>query len=291
MKKTILKSLFIFIALFGLPNLNAQQITFPQPSPLCNVSQNFAIGKIEISYSRPSLRGRSVFGNIVPFNEVWRTGANSATTINFTEDVNINSQIVKAGKYGLLTIPAKDNWTIILTKDLNVTSAEDYKKENDVVRISAEPKLLSSAVETFTIDINNFTNTNANIDLTWENTKVSFAVTMNYDEKLSQQIEKTMGKDTRPYHSAASYYFDNKKDLNKATEWINKAVEINPAAYWSWLLKAKIHKANGDIKGALLAANSGLEKAKAESDNLYIGYLQTFINETTPLTQPKGKKK
>lgn len=290
MKKIILTLGMSAALLFGSNQISAQ-ITFPQPSPLCNVSQAFGIGKIEISYSRPGMRGRKIFGDLVPFNEVWRTGANSATNITFSEDVKIKGTVVKAGKYGLLSIPGKDNWTVILTKDLNVTSAADYKQENDVLRITTAPVLLSSAVETFTIDVTNITTSSATVEIKWENTLVSFGIDMDFDEKLTAQIEKTMGRDTRPFHAAAGYYFDNKKDLTKALGWINKAVEMNPGAYWSWLLKTKIQKAMGDNKGALATAQTGLEKAKSSNDNLYTKYHQTLIDELTPLVNTKGKKK
>ncbi|MFN4083128.1 MAG: DUF2911 domain-containing protein [Bacteroidia bacterium] len=290
MKKLLIA--FGISSLLILGSTSAQaQITFPQPSPLCNVTQHFGIGKIEISYSRPSMRGREIFGKLVPFNEVWRTGANAATTISFTDDVVINKQTVKAGKYGLLTIPGKENWTIILTKDLNVTSGAAYKQENDVLRISVEPKLLSTPVETFTIDVYNISTKDATIAVKWENTLVEFGISMDFDEKLTKQIENTMARDSRPFHSAANYFFENNKDLKKATEWINKAVELNPNAYWSWLLKAKIHKATGDYKAALDAATTGFNKAKADNDNLYMGYNQAVINEVTPLVHLKGKKK
>lgn len=290
MKKYIATLSLAAMLALGSNQTNAQ-ITFPQPSPTCNISQNFGTGKIEISYSRPGVKGRNIFGEIVPFNEVWRTGANSATTITFSDDVTINKTDVKAGKYGLLTIPGSEKWTVILTKDLNITSAQDYKQENDVVRVMVEPELLSQAVETFTIDINNFKSNEAVIEIKWRNTSVSFLVKTDVDTKLNKQIDDVMAKDTRPYHSAANFYLDNGKDLNKALEWATKATEINPNAYWSFYLKAKIQKALGDYKSAIATSNQSLEKAKTAGDNSYVKNNEKLIAELTAKAPVKGKKK
>ena len=133
----------------------SQSIPFPQPSPTTSISQNFATSKIELSYSRPSAKGRKVFGNVVPFGKVWRTGANGATTIQFHEDVKVNGTDVKAGKYGLLSIPGENEWVVIITKDLDVTSPDAYKQENDVLRVNVKVGATKDYTETFTIELNN----------------------------------------------------------------------------------------------------------------------------------------
>src|SRR5688572_20368458 len=147
MKKIFLLALASCIFFYS----EAQQLNTPQPSPTATIKQNFALSSIEISYSRPGVKGRKVFGDLVPYGKVWRTGANNATTITFGEDVMIGGKKVAAGKYGLLTIPDKKNWTIIISKQLDVTSPTAYKQDQDVVRYEAKTMDLEQPIESFTI--------------------------------------------------------------------------------------------------------------------------------------------
>jgi tetratricopeptide (TPR) repeat protein len=267
MKKFIL--LASFAACLSLGSASAQSIPFPQPSPAATISQNFATSKIELSYSRPSAKGRKVFGEVVPFGKFWRTGANSATTINFGEDVKINGTDVKAGKYGLLSYPGESEWTIILTKDLTVTSEDAYKKENDVARFTVKTEKLNDYCETFTIELNNIRNDAADLVIKWEQTTVRLKIMSFYDDRITKQIGDVMGKDSRPYFGAANYYYENNKDLNQALVWVNKAVEANPKAYWVLLLKAKIQKGLKDYNGAIETSNKSIELAKEGTDEAY----------------------
>lgn len=265
-----MKNYLLTLALAGSMAVSAQSITFPQPSPTASFSQNFATSKVEVSYSRPSAKGRKVFGDLVPYGKLWRTGANGATTITFGEDVQINGADVKAGKYGLLSIPGEGEWTIIITKDLTVTSESAYKQENDVTRFAVKSTRLNDAVETFTIEMANLQNKEADVVLKWENTAVSFKVASNYDAKLSKQIEETMAKDTRPYSQAASYYLETGKDLNKALEWINTAIASYPKAYWNLYTKAKIQNAMKDYNGAMATSTESWTIAKESGDGSYM---------------------
>jgi hypothetical protein len=294
MKKTQL-ILTAAIALFAATFVNAQTIPFPQPSPAATVSQNFATSKIEISYARPSARGRKVFGDVVPFGKFWRTGANAATTISFGEDVKVNGQDVKAGKYGIITFPGENEWTIVLTKDLNVTSEDAYKKENDVARFQVKPAATASFIETFTIEVSNMKNDACDIEIKWERTVVTLKVAANYDDRLMKQIGEVMNKDTRPYYGAANYYFENGKDLNQALVWVNKAVEANPKAYWVLLLKAKIQRGLKDYDGAITTATQSMEIAKADNNDTYVKNNERLIAEIKALPDykpaPAKKKK
>lgn len=285
----------MFAAALGVSVAFAQSIPFPQPSPSATVSQSFATSKIEISYSRPGAKGRKVFGDVVPFGKFWRTGANAATTISFGEDVKINGMEVKAGKYGLLSYPGETEWTIILTKDLNVTSEDGYKKENDVARFMVKPSRLASMVETFTIEIGNLKNNECDLELKWENTAVSLKVTTDYDARITKQIDETMAKDTRPYFGAANYYFENNKDLKKALEWVSKAADANPKAYWVLLLKAKIQKALKDYNGAMATSQQSLDLAKADNNDSYIKNNEKLMAEIKAMPDykpaPEKKKK
>ncbi len=287
------KLLLSGILSLGLLAAEAQSIPFPQPSPLATNTQAFATSKIEWNYSRPSAKGRKVFGNVVPFGKVWRTGANGATTIQFYEDVTFGGTAVKAGKYGLLSIPTESEWTVILSKDLDVTSPDAYKKENDVARVSVKPTSLKDYVETFTIELSNIRPAECRLVIKWEQTAVAVEIAASYDERLMKQIETVMAKDTRPYYGAANYYYENGKDLKQALAWINKSLEANPKAYWVWLLKAKIQKGLKDYAGAMESSAKSLELAKADNDDAYIRHneaLQAEIKAMPDYVAPKKKK-
>lgn len=288
-----MKNYLLTLALAGSMAVNAQSVTFPQPSPTASFSQNFATSKVEVSYSRPSAKGRKVFGDLVPFGKLWRTGANGATTISFGEDVQINGADVKAGKYGLLTIPGETEWTVIITKDLTVTSESAYKQENDVTRFAVKTARLNDAVETFTIEMANIQNKQANVVIKWENTAVSFEVVSNYDARLSKQIEESMAKDTRPYSQAASYYLESGKDLNKALEWINIAIASYPKAYWNLYTKAKIQNAMKDYNGAMASSTESWNLAKEGGDGSYMKNNEKLQAEITanPAYKPAPAKK
>src|SRR5512143_405232 len=178
--------MFVFLKLFDLQklifcavmaglcfSLEAQTLKTPAPSPPQTIKQDFGISSIELSYSRPGIKGRKVFGDLVPYGKVWRTGANNATTIDFADDVTIGNTKVPAGKYGVLTIPDKDNWTIIVTKQTDVTNPADYKQENDMVRVSVKPVALRDKIETFTMQFANVKPSTCELQLMWENIEVA----------------------------------------------------------------------------------------------------------------------
>jgi hypothetical protein len=249
---------------------DAQQLRTPQPSTTQNIKQDFGLGNMELTYSRPNAKGRKVMGDLVPFDKVWRTGANQATVITFSDDVSIGGTAVKAGKYGVLTIPGATEWTWIITKDLNVTSPSAYKQENDVVRVKARPINMPGKMETFTFQFANISNTACELHLMWENTAVALPISTDVDGKVMKQIDDIMNKDNRPYYAAASYYFDNGKDLNQARAWVDKAIETNPTAFWMTLLKARIHAKQGDNAGARAMCDKTIELATAAKNDDYI---------------------
>ncbi len=255
-------------AVFTLTLLKAQTLTTPQPSPTQIVKQNFGVGSIELNYSRPAKKGRKVMGDLVPFGKVWRTGANAATTLTFSEDVTIGGTAIKAGKYGMLTIPDANKWIIIISKDVTVNQPSDYKPENDVVRVDADVSTTTSMIENFTINFADITGSSCNVELMWENTYVKFPITTGTDAKVMAQIDNLMNKDNKPYFNAASYYYDNGKDLNQALGWVNKALETNKEAFWMYLLKARIHKKLGDKIASKAAAITCKDLAiKAKNDD------------------------
>lgn len=265
-------------AMLTAGSLSAQQLKVPAPSPLQTVKQAFALSDITIEYCRPSAKGRVVYGDVVPFGKIWRTGANGATKITFGEDVKVEGQDVKAGTYALYSIPNKDSWDLMLYKDLNLGgNVAEYKQENELIRFKGKVNTLTQKVETFTIGLNDMSATSSSIEILWENTRVSFNVTADIDGKIMKNIENTVVKDSRPYFQAATYYYENNKDLTLALDWVNKSATANPKAYWIFMLKAKIQLKMNDKKGAIVTANQVITLATADKDDAYVAQAQKLI--------------
>ena len=255
----------------------AQNVKMPAPSPTQTVKQDFALSYVEVNYSRPAVKGRTIMGDLVPYGKVWRTGANSATTITFGDDVNFGGKAVKAGKYGLLTIPGQSEWTIILTKDLNVTSPSAYKQENDVVRITTQPMEMPFSVESFLISFDEVLPSSMNMLLLWDKTAVPVNITADIDGKITAQLDEAMKGEKKPYFQAASYYFESGKDLKKALEWADAATKENPKAFWIYHLKAKIQAKSGDKAGAKATALQSIELAKEAKNDDYVALNNKLI--------------
>lgn len=236
-------------------------LKFPAASPAQTIKQEVGISAISVEYSRPSGNGRTIFGGVVPFDQFWRTGANGPTKITFDSDVVIGGSKVQAGTYCLFTYPSKNEWNIVLNKNLNVRSQADHNKDLDVANFKVKSTTTAGKTEVFTIDFAKVASNLAIIELKWENTAVAFDVTFDYDQQLTTSIEKALATDTRPYYQAARYYFENKKDLKKAFEWVTIAYDQQPYAYWVGMLKAKIQLELKDKKGALMT----LEAVKKNS--------------------------
>lgn len=267
------------IAVMSTTSIQAQ-LKVPAPSPLQTVKQAFALSDITIEYSRPGAKGRVIYGDVVPFGKVWRTGANASTKITFGEDVKVEGNAVTAGTYALYTVPNKDSWEIMLYKDLTLGgNVAEYKKENEVIRFTVKPTALTEKVETFSIDVANVTASSASIELNWEKTRVAFSVVADIDSKIMKNIDNALANDTRPYFQAASYYYDNNKDLTKASEWINKAIEANPKAFWMVMLKAKIQAKQGDKKGSSATAEQVITLAKEAQNDDYVKMAEKLIAE------------
>ncbi len=260
--------------------LHAQTLKVPAPSSSQVLKQGFGIGEVTIDYSRPSAKGRVIFGDLVPFGKIWRTGANAATKLTFSEDVTVDGKPVTAGTYALYSIPAKDAWEIILYKDLTLGgNVGEYKAENELMRFKASTSVYPLFVETFTIDVTNVTPKTASIELRWEKTAVSFKIASDFDAKVMKNIETAVIEDKRPYFQAANYYYENDKDLNKALEWVNKAIEQNPKGFFIVHLKAKILLKQKDFKGAIAAAEQSLALSKEAKNDDFIKMNEKLIEE------------
>ncbi|MFD2144390.1 DUF2911 domain-containing protein [Mucilaginibacter antarcticus] len=257
----------------------AQSLVTPQASPTQTITQNFSVGTIELSYSRPALKGRKLGVELAPFGKVWRTGANNATTLKFTDDVTIGGVLLKAGKYGFLSIPGATEWTLIITKDVTVTQPDQYKQANDVVRVKATPVKLGNKVETLSINFGNITGTSCDVQLMWDNTMVSLPISIDTDAKVMKQITDVFSKDNKPYYAAAQYYYDNGKDIAKAKEWIDLATAdpANAKAFFMYMLKARIYKKAGYETGAKAAAEKTIATATEAKNDEYVKMAQDLI--------------
>lgn len=259
--------------------VTAQGLRTPAPSPTTTVKQDFALSSIELSYSRPAKKGRTIFGDLVPYGKVWRTGANSATTLTFGEDVTIGGKTVKAGKYGLLTIPGASDWTVILSKQLDVISPAAYKQDQDLLRVTVPTAQLPMSIENFTIMFGNITSSTCEIWMMWDQTFVALPVSVDVDSKVMAQINTIMSQDGRPYFNAALYYMDNNKDLNKALEWFNKAAEQQPDAYWVLYQKASCLAKLGRKADAIATAQKSIELAKKGQNDDYVKLNEDLIRK------------
>ncbi|MES2588698.1 MAG: DUF2911 domain-containing protein [Bacteroidota bacterium] len=273
------KIAFLAALLISVTTSFGQQLKTPAKSPFCSVKQAVGLADVTVEYCRPSKSGRVVFGDVVPFDKIWRTGANASTKITFGEDVKVNGQALKAGTYALYTFPGKEEWKIVFNKDLTLWGDDGYNDSLDAATILVKTQKLAETVETFTIQFSNTKTTQLTTDLTWENTKVSFDITVEIDEKLTKNIEAAMSQDKRPYHQSAQYFYDNKKDMKKALEWATKAFEINPNAYWSAVLKAKIQLELKDTKGAIATAETAKKLAEADEDGSYVKQAEEIIKQ------------
>lgn len=252
------------------------QVKMPAASPTQTLIQDFGLGKIEIVYSRPSLKGRSVFGKgslLAPTGIVWRTGANGATKVTFSDPVTIGDKTLAAGSYGLFTIPGEKEWTIIFNSNSKGWGSFSYTESEDVVRVKAVPETTSNSTETFTIGIGEITPETASLYLKWGKTLVGIPIKTDIKPVIRKQIEASTSGATAngaAYQAAANFYFDMDKDYDKALVYVDKAIAIDAKAYWLYLLKAKTLKELGDKKGAKASAETCIKLAEAGKNADYV---------------------
>ncbi len=280
MKSSIKFILVLFVLVTLGEGLKAQGLKMPQPSTPQTVTQDFGLGKITLSYARPNVKGRKVFGDLVPFDKVWRTGANSATVIKFTDAVKIEGKDLAAGEYALFTIPGKTEWTIILNKGTKEWGSYTYSEANDVLRVKVKPTALKDKVETFTIQFSNVYDTTADLQLAWENTLVNVKLSTSVDEQVMASIAEAMKGEKKPYFQSAIYYYSNGKDLKTALAWMNEAEKQMTDAPWVKLWKAKVQLKMGDKAGAAKTAKEGLDIATKIKNEEYIRLNTQLIEET-----------
>ena len=258
------------------------QLSLPEPSPPTTIKQKIGFTDLTIDYSRPAVKGRAIFGNLVPFGKLWRTGASDATILTITDPITVAGKPLPAGSYSLFSIPDRGDWTIIINKHVGGHGLDGYDAKEDVLRFTAKADSSVRFYESFTIEVQDLVRNQAVICLNWANTSVRFPVLSNADERITAEIRDRIDvkKEEKPglYYQAALYYFDQEKDTKQAIAWATKAVALKPA--FNYLhLQAKLLARAGDYKGAIAAARKSAEVAQQEKFTDYVTLNNRLIAE------------
>lgn len=273
--KKILTIAAAFVTMFA-----SAQIKMPQASTTQKITQDFGMGSIELTYSRPNIKGRTVLkekSELAPLGSMWRLGANAATKIKFTDKVTIGGTELEAGTYVIYAVPGKDIWNVIFNKGVNNWGTDGYKEAEDVVHVKVKAEKAANFAETFTMQIINVAAETCELHMTWGSVQVAVPISTNIKDRVRAQVEKALAADAvqaNTYNTAANFYYEFDKDYNKALVNITKAVEGNKEAYWMVLLKARIEKALGDKVSAKASAQKCIEMATGKNAD-YV----TFANE------------
>lgn len=250
----------------------APKLELPQPSPAATVKQRVGVTDIEVNYSRPSMKGRKIFGGLLPYGVIWRTGANTATKVSFSTPVKFGGTDVPAGDYGLFTIPGKDEWTVILNKVPGQWGSYAYAEKDDVLRLKVKPMAQATPYESFTIGLNDLTESSATLNLIWENTRVQVKIQVDTLGMVAPKLEAFMASDEKKnamaYFGAAMFYYENNHELKKALTWIDAGLALQPDAFYMIYRKGLILAKMGDKAGALAAANQSLEMTQKQNGEL-----------------------
>lgn len=265
-------------------NLAYSQLVLPDLSPFATVSQYIGSSEVKIEYSRPSVRGRIIFGDLVPYGDIWRLGADASTKMFVREELTIQDKVkLTPGVYALYAIPDKDEWTIIISKDAWLLGLFGYSPSYDAARFNVKPQVLKEQVETFTIQFANVCSSCAEVQLMWDFTKVAFRISSATDDKVMADIKTfTTNPEARlagDYYISAKYYLDTDRDLNKAMEWIDKALSYTPGAYWMTHTKAEIYAKMGKYNDAIETARLSIEQAKAKNNEEYVRMNEAEIDK------------
>ena len=279
-----MKKIMMLAAMIGSMTSFAQ-IKMPAPSPTQKITQEFGLGSVEVTYSRPSIKGRSLLkenSDLAPLGKLWRTGANAATRIVFSDRVMLGGKLMDTGAYVLYTIPGKEYWEIILNKGLTNSGTTGYKESEDVNRFKVKAEKSGAEVETFTMEFGNILAESCDLQLLWGSTIVKIPMSVNVKDRIRVQVEKALSTETPAasvYQSAATFYYEWDKNLNKALTNINKAIQANAEGYWLYLLQAKIQKDMGDKTSAKASAEKCIEVATTAKNDDYVKQANDLIKK------------
>jgi hypothetical protein len=268
MKKIILAMTIVLTSFNGIA-----QVKTPAPSPKSTVEQMVGLTEVTVEYSRPSKKGRNIFGDLVPFGKLWRTGANKNSIVTFSDDVVIKGQTLKKGSYAIFTTPKVDMWEVVFYADTeNWGTPENWNEKNVALSTNVDAQMLGNAVETFTIGINNVDNNSATLELSWDKTLVALKFEVPTHKTAMASIEKVLaGPTSGDYFSSAQYFYQSNGDLNKALEYVNKAIDLNKdKPFWYTRQKSLIQAKLGDKKGAIETAKISLAAATAAKNDDYV---------------------
>jgi tetratricopeptide (TPR) repeat protein len=273
---------FICIAALAFITVAQAQVRTPQASPKSTVKQTVGLTEVEIEYSRPGIKGRTIFGDLVPFGRMWRTGANANTTVSFSEDVTIDNKTLKKGKYAIFTTPKAELWDVVFYTDTNNWGLpEPWQEDKVALRTSVKPEMLNRHVESFTVGISNLENNSANLEIVWEKTLIPIKFEVPTHKMAMASIDKVLaGPSAADYFAAAQYYFQSNGDMNKALTYVNKALELNAdKPFWYSRQKSLIQAKLGDKKGAIETAKISMAAAQTANNADYVKMNQDSINE------------
>ncbi len=259
--KKLITSLALFVGLYSF----AQEL--PQPSPAASLKQRVGLTDIQVDYSRPSLKGRKAFGELVPYGQLWRTGANKATSIEFSTDVMINKIPVPAGKYSIFTIPSEKSWVIILNRNTELWGVDGYDKGQDVLRTTVASKM-EGKYESFTVEFENLTENGAHLALKWEGQSVAIPIMVEVDKQAQLNIEKASKEDAgnwRVHRGAASYYIGKEMSYDKALMHIDKAIELKADNWYNYWVRAEALAGLNRKKEAMESGNKAIEMGEAQA--------------------------
>lgn len=274
------RSLAIFLIItFVFTHSLYPQVKFPSTSPVQTIKQEFALGTIELTYSRPSTGGRRVFGDIVPYGKLWRTGGNTTAKLSFSEPIEIYGRKLDSGAYALYMIPGLESWEIIINKGTKNTGTDGYKESEDVIRFKVDPIKTKTRTESLSLQFANIKPESCELHVMWEKKLIVIPISANIKEKIRAQIDAAMLTDKKPYWQAAQFYNEYDLNFNKALDNVNKATESNPKAYWMFLYKAKIQREIGDNAGAIESSKISLELSKEANNDDYVKMNQALQKE------------
>ena len=276
-----MKKLFL-LACIALISVGAySQIQTPAPSPFQKIEQKVGLTDVTLEYSRPSMKGRTIFGGLVPFGEIWRTGANASTKITFSDDVTIEGKNLKAGSYAIYTRPGQESWEVYFYSDSNnwgTPSEWDDSKVAAVTKVKVYP--LPMTVQSLTMTFGNLTNDSVELGILWDKTYVGIPIKFGTDAMVAASIDKVMaGPGAGDYYSAAVYYLESGKDIQMAKTWIDKAVSMRTDAFWYFRQQSLIYAKAGDKKGAIKAAQTSLAMAKEAGNADYVALNEKSLKE------------
>ncbi|AGC77754.1 Protein of unknown function (DUF2911) [Nonlabens dokdonensis] len=276
-----MKKLLFSLCLLFIASTAVAQIEAPQPSPKAKSMQTVGLTEVTLEYSRPAMRDREIFGNLVPFGKLWRTGANQNSMITFSDDVKFAGTNVEAGTYAVYTKPGKKEWTVMLYNDTsNWGNPAKWDDSKVVATATVETNKLKNPVESWTMAINELTMDGAHLQMMWDETMVAVPFTVPTASKTQASIDKVMaGPSANDYYSAATFYLDANKDLEKAHMWISKAVEARPDAFWMHRRKSLIEAKMGNTTAAIATAKQSLELAQKAGNMDYVKLNKDSLKE------------